>query len=60
MNKKEEVIKKARELFTKYGYKKVSMDEIAREANVTKKQSIHILVIKKQCLNILQKKNFKI
>lgn len=37
MNKKEEVIKKARELFTKYGYKKVSMDEIAREANVTKK-----------------------
>lgn len=37
MNKKEVVIEKARELFTKYGYKKVSMDEIAREANVTKK-----------------------
>lgn len=37
MNKKEMVIEKARELFTKYGYKKVSMDEIAKEANVTKK-----------------------
>ena len=37
MNKKEEVINAARELFTKYGYKKVSMDEIAKEANVTKK-----------------------
>ena len=37
MNKKDMVIQKARELFTKYGYKKVSMDEIAREAGVTKK-----------------------
>ena len=37
MNKKEEVINAARDLFTKYGYKKVSMDEIAKEANVTKK-----------------------
>ena len=37
MNKKEEVINAARNLFTKYGYKKVSMDEIAKEANVTKK-----------------------
>ena len=37
MNKKDMVIQKARELFTKYGYKKVSMDEVAREANVTKK-----------------------
>ena len=36
MNKKEEVINAARDLFTKYGYKKVSMDEIS-EANVTKK-----------------------
>lgn len=31
------IIDAARELFTKYGYTKVSMDEIAREANVTKK-----------------------
>ena len=37
MNKKEEVINAARDLFTKYGYKKVSMDEISKEANVTKK-----------------------
>lgn len=37
MNKKEIVIQTARELFTKYGYKKVSMDEIAKESNVTKK-----------------------
>lgn len=37
MDKKENVIKTARELFTKYGYKKVSMDEIAKESGVTKK-----------------------
>ena len=35
--KKEQIIESARKLFTKYGYKKVSMDEIAREANVSKK-----------------------
>lgn len=35
--KKEQIIEAARKLFTKYGYKKVSMDEIAREANVSKK-----------------------
>ena len=37
MNKKEMIIQTARDLFTKFGYKKVSMDEIAREAKVTKK-----------------------
>ena len=37
MTKKEVVIDTARELFSKYGYKKVSMDEIATNANVTKK-----------------------
>lgn len=37
MTKKEEIISVARVLFTQYGYKKVSMDEIASEANVTKK-----------------------
>lgn len=37
MDKKELIINTARDLFTKYGYKKVSMDEIALEANVTKK-----------------------
>ena len=37
MTKKEVVIDTARELFSKYGYKKVSMDEIAAKAGVTKK-----------------------
>lgn len=37
MDKKELVIFKARELFSNFGYKKVSMDEIAKQANVTKK-----------------------
>jgi AcrR family transcriptional regulator len=37
MTKKELVIATARELFSKYGYKKVSMDEIAKTSNVTKK-----------------------
>ena len=36
-SKKEEVIKAAKELFSQYGYKKVSMDEIARKSKVTKK-----------------------
>lgn len=35
--KQEQIINVARDLFTTYGYKRVSMDEIAREANVTKK-----------------------
>ena len=37
MNKKEQIIESATNLFAKYSYKKVSMDEIAKEANVTKK-----------------------
>ena len=37
MSKKEEIIKGARELFRIYGYKKVTMDEIAQKSNVTKK-----------------------
>ena len=35
--KEEQIIKAAKGLFTKYGLKKVSMDEIASEAGVTKK-----------------------
>lgn len=35
--KEEQIIEAARELFTSYGYKRVSMDEIAKKANVTKK-----------------------
>lgn len=34
--KMNQIIEVAKVLFTKYGYKKVSMDEIAREANVVK------------------------
>lgn len=37
MNTKEIIIASARDLFTRYGYKKVSMDEIANSARVTKK-----------------------
>ncbi len=37
MNKKETIINTARKLFTQYGYTRVSMEEIAKEANVTKK-----------------------
>ena len=36
MSKKEKVIETARELFSRYGYR-ISMDELAKEANVTKK-----------------------
>ena len=37
MDKKELVILSARKLFTLYGYKKVSMDDIAKDSKVTKK-----------------------
>lgn len=60
MEKKEVVINTARELFTKYGYKKVSMDEIARTSNVTKKTIYSTLKIKMNCLDILLKKNLSI
>lgn len=39
--KEEQIIEVARELFHKFGFKKVSMDEIAREAGVTKKTIYH-------------------
>ena len=35
--KQEQIISAAKKLLGKYGYKRVSMDEIAREAGVTKK-----------------------
>ncbi|MBR3256038.1 MAG: TetR/AcrR family transcriptional regulator [Clostridia bacterium] len=35
--KEEQIVNSARELFKKYGIKKVSMDEIAKDAGVTKK-----------------------
>ena len=36
-NIKEEILKSSRELFTDYGYRKVTMDEIAKASGVTKK-----------------------
>lgn len=35
--KEEQILEATRKLFGKYGYKRVSVDEIARESNVTKK-----------------------
>ena len=35
--KEKQIVDAARKLFYKFGFKKVSMDEIAREAGVTKK-----------------------
>ena len=37
MMKEEQIIESARFFFNKYGYKRVSMDEIAKSAGVTKK-----------------------
>lgn len=37
MSKRNDIINSARELFTTFGFKKVSMDEIAKKANVTKR-----------------------
>ena len=37
MNKREDILLVSKNLFELYGYKKVSMDEIAKKANVTKK-----------------------
>ena len=45
--KEKEILKVAKKLFSKYGFKKVSMDEIAKNAGVTKKQYMQILQVKK-------------
>ena len=50
MNKKEEVINAARDLFTKYGYKKVSMDEISKEAK-NKKKTIYSYFSDKEAMS---------
>ena len=41
MEKRENIIVSARELFNKYSFDKVSMDEIAKKAGVTKKTIYH-------------------
>ena len=45
--KGEQILNAAKKLFTNYGFKKVSMDEIASEAGVTKKLFILIFQVKK-------------
>lgn len=49
--KKDQIIEAARLLFHKYGFKKVSMDEIAREAGVTKKTIYSYFSSKEDLLN---------
>lgn len=51
--KEEQIINSARELFTKYGFKKVSMDEIANEAGVTKKTVYTYFSSKEELLKYL-------
>ena len=53
--KKEQIIEAARKLFYQFGFKKVSMDEIAREAGVTKKTIYRLLQYRKEknFLNII-------
>lgn len=48
MAKYDDVIDVARELFSKYGFRKVSMEEIAKKANVTKKTIYHYFKDKRE------------
>ena len=61
--KKDQIIESTRKLFNKYGFKKVSMDEIARDAGVTKrtvymyfssKEELFNYFINEQLLNMKQ------
>ena len=45
--KEKEILKAAKKLFSKYGFKKVSMDEIAKKQVLLKKQYMQILQVKK-------------
>ncbi len=49
--KEKQIIESARVLFNKYGYKRVSMDEIAKSAGVTKKTVYAYFSSKEQLLN---------
>jgi AcrR family transcriptional regulator len=44
---KEKIIAKATQLFLKLGFKSVTMDDIANEMCISKKQFINIFAIKK-------------
>lgn len=51
--KEEQIIKSAKELFLKYGYKKVSMSEIAENANITKRTLYSYFKDKDDILNYI-------
>ena len=53
--KEKEILKVAKKLFSKYGFKKVSMDEIAKNAGVTKKTVYANFASKEELLNNLIK-----
>ena len=53
--KDEQIIKSAKKLISKYGFKKVSMDEIASDAGVTKKTVYSYFSSKEELLNIIIK-----
>ena len=57
--KEEAILKAAKKMFSKYGFKKVSMDEIARESGVTKKTVYANFSSKEDLLNELIKYELK-
>lgn len=52
-SKRDKIIEEARNLFTQYGFKKVSMDEIAKHANVSKVTIYSYFKNKEELLNYL-------
>lgn len=48
--KEEQIIQSARKLFKKYGYRRVSIEEIARDANVTKRTLYNYFKSKEELL----------
>ena len=53
MDKKQKIILSAKELFSEYGYKKVSMDEIATAAGITKKTVYNYIKDKEEILKCI-------
>ena len=56
--KEEQIIEAARKLFYQFGFKKVSMDEIAKEANVTKKTIYMYFGSKEELLKYRKERDF--
>lgn len=57
--KEEQIVNSARELFMQYGIKKVSMDEIAKNAGVTKKTVYSYFASKADLVNYFIKEELK-